>query len=73
MLVDGRPDDDHDVLGVRDDDGVVARLEPAGGEHLLEQRVGALLEERHLAGADPVDGRRVAVVAARPSSRRRRA
>ena len=56
VLVDRRADDDHDVLGLADRRRVVGRLEPAGGEDPLEQLVGAVLEERHLARRGP--GRR---------------
>ena len=41
---------------------VGAELEAAGREDLVQQLVGAGLEERHLAGGDPVEGRLVGVV-----------
>ena len=37
-------------------------VEPAGRQDLAQELVGAVLEERHLAGGDPVEGRLVRVV-----------
>ena len=57
-LVDGRPDDEQHGVGAGDDLGVGAELEAARREDVAEQLVGAVLEERHLASADPVERRR---------------
>ena len=62
VLVDRRADDDDDVLGVRRRRGIVARLEPAGREHLA--RAARRRRARRTASCRPAPGRRrrVAVV-----------
>ena len=53
-LVHRRPDHDDQGLGAFDDRAVRPELEAPGGEDLPKQLVGAGLEERHVAGGDPV-------------------
>ena len=46
----------HDVVGPLDHRAVGAELQAAGRQDLAQQLVGAGLQERHLAGGDPVEG-----------------
>ena len=61
-LVDRRADDDDEVVRPLDHRAVGAEREPAGRQDLAQQLVGAGLEERHLAGGDPVERGLVGVV-----------
>ena len=51
-LVDRRADDEDHRVGALEQAGSAAELEPAGGQELAEQLVGAVLEERHVARLD---------------------
>ena len=62
VLVDRRADDQDHVLGFADGTGIGRRVELVGADQALEQLVGAVLPEGHLARADPVDGLGVTVV-----------
>ena len=62
----GRADRDDDVVGLRCVGGAGAELEPAAGQHALEQLLGAGLAERHPAGPDRLEDRRVVVDAEHP-------
>ena len=61
MLVDGRADDDGDVLTVRYGLRLSRHREPSGREHALEGLGRVRLLEGHLARPDGVDRRRVPV------------
>ena len=68
-LVDRRPDDDDQLVCPGDHRAVGPELEPAGWQELAQQLVGAGLEERHLAAADPVERPLVGVVDPDPQPR----
>ncbi len=61
-LVDRRADDDDELVRALDHRAVGAEVQAAGGQDLAQQLVGAVLQERHLAGGDAVEGRLVGVV-----------
>ena len=61
-LVDRRPDDDDELRRPPDHRAVGAEGQAAGRQELAEERLGAGLHERHLAGGDPVERRLVRVV-----------
>ena len=61
-LVDRGADDDHEVVGPLDQVARRAECQTAGRQDLAQELVGAGLEERHLAGGDPVERRLVGVV-----------
>jgi len=55
-LVDGCPDDHDQGVRALDHGAVGAKLEPPGGEDLAQQVVNAVLQERHVASSDAVQG-----------------
>ena len=67
-LVDRRADDDDEVVRPLDHRAARAERQPTGGQDLAQQLVGTGLEERHLAGGDPVERGLVGVVDADPQA-----
>ena len=74
-LVDGSADDHDERLGPLDHRPARTELQAPGREHAPKQLIGARLEERHLAGRDPIERRLVGVVDAdaEPGIRERQA